>query len=119
MQLVELVIYLRSPRFSLSSPLVIFAVDGFLDFEDALAVPPLVNDVCGIASGTFDPGRIEGATLAITSDDELRIYVNGAAVYEQSPFRHPARSISPSGDPLPGGPISRPTNRSPPELLGV
>jgi hypothetical protein len=74
-------------------------VEGFVDLDRALAVPPAVNDACGVATATYRSGATEGATLGITSDDELRLYVNGNAVYEQSPFRHPAPGM-PGGPPL-------------------
>jgi hypothetical protein len=74
-------------------------VDGFLDLAHVLDVPPLWTDVCAVASGTFDPGAMSGASLGITTDDAIRIYVNGDAVYEQSPYLHPAPGM-PGGPPL-------------------
>ncbi len=74
-------------------------VDGFLDLDFALSVPLLVSDACAVATATHRSDRNQDATLGITSDDELRLFVNGAAVYEQSPFLHPAPG-TPGGPPL-------------------
>jgi hypothetical protein len=72
-------------------------VDGFLDIDRALEVPPTETDVCAVATATYDPGATHDATLGVTSDDAVRVYVNGVAVYEQSPYLHP-------GPGMPGGP---------------
>jgi hypothetical protein len=74
-------------------------VDGFLDLAHVLDVPPVWTDVCAVASGTFYPGAMSGASLGITTDDAIRIYLNGEAVYEQSPYLHPAPGM-PGGPPL-------------------
>jgi len=74
-------------------------VDGFLDIDRALEVPPPTTDVCAVATATYDPGATHDETLGVTSDDALRVYVNGVAVYEQSPYLHPAPGM-PGGPPL-------------------
>lgn len=73
--------------------------DGFLDLDRALDVPPLWTDTCAIASATLDPGTMADANVSVASDDALRLYVNGVAVYEQSPYLHPAPGM-PGGPPL-------------------
>jgi hypothetical protein len=78
---------------------VVPRVDGFLDLAHVLDVPPLWTDVCAVASGTFDPGATSGGRLGITTDDAIRVYVNGEAVYERSPYLHPAPGM-PGGPPL-------------------
>lgn len=74
-------------------------VDGFLDLDRALEVPPSWTDVCGVATTTYESGAALDASLGVTSDDALRVYVNGAAVYEHSPYLHPAPGM-PGGPPL-------------------
>jgi len=74
-------------------------VDGFLDIDRALEVPPPMTDVCAVATATYDAGAPHDATLGVTSDDALRVYVNGVAVYDQSPYLHPASGM-PGGPPL-------------------
>jgi hypothetical protein len=78
---------------------VVRGVDGFLDLDHVLELPPLWTDVCAVATGTIDAGATLHATLGVTSDDALRVYVNGDAVYEQSPYLHPAPGM-PGGPPL-------------------
>jgi hypothetical protein len=74
-------------------------IDGFLDLEYALAVPPTWTDVCAVATGTLDAGETFDATLGITTDDAIRVSVNGATIYEHSPYLHPAPG-TPGGPPL-------------------
>jgi len=82
-----------------ANTVTIRGVDGFLDIDRALEVPPLWTDVCAVAIATFDLGAPHDATLGVTSDDALRVYVNGVAVYEHSPYLHPAPGM-PGGPPL-------------------
>jgi hypothetical protein len=74
-------------------------VEGFLDLARALDVPPLWTDVCAVASTTFDPDGTSPAKLGITTDDAIRVFVNGDAVYDDSPYLHPAPGM-PGGPPL-------------------
>jgi hypothetical protein len=62
---------------------------GFVDLDEGLRLPSSVPDACGVAETSFDSNRSESATLAITTDDEHRIYLNGVEVAEFSPFRTP------------------------------
>jgi hypothetical protein len=74
-------------------------VDGFLDLDRVLELPPLWTDVCAVASATFDPGATSRANLGITTDDAIRVFVNGDAVFDASPYLHPAPGM-PGGPPL-------------------
>lgn len=79
--------------------IAVSGVDGFLDLDHVLAVPPVWTDVCAVASGTLDPGARSGLRLGITTDDAIRVYVNGETVYDHSPYLHPEPGM-PGGSPL-------------------
>ena len=74
-------------------------VDGFVDLDAALNVPRTWTDTCAVAKATCDAKAQGDETLGVTSDDALRVYVNGVAVYEQSPYLHPLPGM-PGGPPL-------------------
>jgi hypothetical protein len=80
-----------------ASTAAIHGADGFVDIDRALDLPPLFADACAVATATYDAASARDATLGLTSDDAVRVYLNGDVVYEQSPFLHP-----PAG--MPGGP---------------
>jgi hypothetical protein len=77
----------------------IHGADGFVNIDLALKLPPLLTDVCAVATATYDAGAARDETLGITSDDAVRVYVNGVAAYERSPYLHPAPGM-PGGPPL-------------------
>jgi hypothetical protein len=62
---------------------------GFVDLDEGLKLPASVPDACGVAEETFNSIRSESATLAITTDDEYRVYLNGEEVAEFSPYGTP------------------------------
>jgi hypothetical protein len=70
---------------------------GFIDLAGSLEVPDAVQDVCGLAEADLFATAREVVTLGVTTDDEVRVYVDGAQVLEASPYRDP-----PPGHP--GGP---------------
>ena len=73
---------------------------GFLDLAQAVALPEPVADACAVAESEY-VAKAEGpATLAIASDDELTVSVNGQVVYARSPLREPRAGL-PGGPPLP------------------
>ena len=72
---------------------------GFVNLGRALAVPPLVADACAVAETTLAADVPVAATLAVTTDDEIKVYVNGEAILEASPYRHPLPG-RPGGPPL-------------------
>ncbi|MBI3449937.1 MAG: hypothetical protein HY049_13605 [Acidobacteria bacterium] len=71
--------------------------EGFVNLDEAMSLPPTVHDACGVAVATLRSPSRQTATLAITTDDEFRVYVDGRELDAQSPFRSP-----PPG--APGGP---------------
>ncbi len=72
---------------------------GFVNLDRALAVPPTVADACAVAETTLSSSAPSAATFAVTTDDEVRVYVNGAAILEASPYRRPAPG-HPGGPPV-------------------
>ncbi len=75
---------------------------GFVNLDRALALPPLVPDACAVAETTIASRAPRAVTLGVTTDDEIRLYVNGVIALEASPYRHPAPG-RPGGPPLPLG----------------
>jgi hypothetical protein len=59
-----------------------------------------VPDACAVAESELDGAAGGPRTLAIASDDELRVSVNGKDVYARSPLRTPRAGV-PGGPPLP------------------
>ena len=72
---------------------------GFVDLDRALAVPAFAPDACAVAEATVRSGTSSDATLAFTTDDEIKAYFNGQVVLEASPYRHPPPG-RPGGPPL-------------------
>jgi len=76
---------------------------GFVDLARELRLPEAVQEACGVAQATLDVGagtRTSGtstkstgtgapATLAVTTDDEVRVYLNDEEVLAYSPFMTP------------------------------
>ncbi len=69
----------------------------FVDLRRRLGVPATVREACGVARTRVDATASETVTLALTTDDEYRLYVNGTEVASHSPLLDP-----PPGPP--GGP---------------
>jgi hypothetical protein len=80
-----------------SAGIEVEARSGFVDLRAKLALIPTVPDACGLAEATLVGGGGGPATLALTTDDEARVTLNGEAVLVTSPFRAPEAG-------LPGGP---------------
>jgi len=72
---------------------------GFVDLEKGLKLPAGVQDACGVARAVVRSAEPAEATLALTSDDEFRAYVNGAQVLSNSPFAVPPPG-APGGEPV-------------------
>lgn len=71
-----------------------------VDLTRLAGVPPGVEDVCAIAVAAIRFEReVEGA-IAVTTDDEIRVWAGGALVAARSPYRSPPPG-APGGPPLP------------------
>lgn len=74
-------------------------IPGFVDLERLLGVSPRERDVCGVAESWLTADRAGDASVAVTTDDEFRVYLNGEKVLGASPFREPPPG-SPGGPPF-------------------
>jgi len=74
--------------------------DGWVDLDRGARVPPAARDVCALATTTIRRETAGAATLAVATDDEVRVFLDGAPVYERSPYRQPPPGL-PGGPPLP------------------
>ncbi len=72
---------------------------GFLNLGRAVGLPNNVAEACAVAESELEAGTGGQATLAIASDDELRISLNGEEVFAHSPLRTPRPGL-PGGPPL-------------------
>jgi hypothetical protein len=73
---------------------------GFVDLERAVGLPETVHDACAVAESEYSAATPGTRMLAIASDDEVRVSVNGKDVYARSPLRTPRAGV-PGGPPLP------------------
>jgi hypothetical protein len=76
------------------------ASDGFVDLRRGLPVPPGEPDVCAVAMGSVQWDSTEEATLSIATDDEVKVYLDGAPVLARSSYREPPPG-TPGGPPIP------------------
>jgi hypothetical protein len=70
---------------------------GFVDLARLLEVPASAVDACATVRSALTANGEERIALGVTTDDEIKVFVNGNEAYAQSPFRTP-----PPG--APGGP---------------
>lgn len=91
---------------------------GFFDLDRAVSLPPRAKDACVVAQGTWASERAGPATLGLTTDDEVRLYVNGAPVLESSPYRSPAPG-DPGGPPIDLGSLPRAGSHLPERVVQV
>jgi hypothetical protein len=68
-------------------PIVACSMAGFVDLARGSRLPAGVLDACAAASTTIVEPAGGPAQLGVTTDDEITIRLNGAAVYERSPHR--------------------------------
>jgi hypothetical protein len=87
------------PQGLAAAGLALRGAPGFVNLDRALAVPPFAADACAVAVTTLASSAPGAATLAVTTDDEIKVYVNGEAILEASPYRHPLPG-RPGGPPL-------------------
>lgn len=87
------------PRGAAADGVEVATGGGFLDLARAVALPEIAADACAVAESEIDAGAGGLATLAIASDDEIRVSVNGEEVFAHSPFRTPRAGL-PGGPPL-------------------
>ncbi len=78
----------------------------FVDLARGASVPPEMRDVCAVATSTIDAVSARDRALGITTDDEVKLYVNGALAYAHSPYRTPPPpfDLGDLGKPHPLGP---------------
>ncbi len=78
----------------------------FVDLARGANVPPEMRDVCAVASSTIDAASARDGVLGITTDDEVKLYVNGGLGYAHSPYRTPPPpfDLADLGKPHPLGP---------------
>lgn len=74
-----------------SSPVVACSTAGFVDLAQGARVPTGARGACATATTTIE-GAAGAATLGVTTDDEIKVRLNGASVYERSPHRPAALS---------------------------
>jgi hypothetical protein len=94
---------------------IVPAAEGFVDLARVAGVPPGLADACAVVSGEIASDTARRASLGVTTDDEVKVYVNGEPVYAHSPYRTPPPG-SPGGPPLPLEEIFRGAARGPHEV---
>ena len=66
---------------------------GFVDLARLGGVPPGARDACAVATTSVPSEAARDATIGLTTDDEVKLYVNGHLVFSRSPYRTPAISL--------------------------
>ena len=79
--------------------LVVHQPSGFIDLDKLLEIPAPVKDVCAVAATRLESNRSGRATLAVTTDDEIRVWLDGLSVLDNSPYLAPPAG-QPGGPPL-------------------
>lgn len=91
------------------------AAEGFVDLVRVAGAPSGVADACAVVSGEIASSRAGEARLGVTTDDEIKVYVNDAPVYARSPYRSPPPG-APGGPPIPLEEVFRGIRRNPREV---
>lgn len=87
------------PPWGVASSGIVVENGGVLDLAKRAGLPSSVRDACVTARTEVTPASPGLATLAIATDDAVRVWLNGRLVVEVSPFRHPPAG-TPGGPPL-------------------
>ena len=72
---------------------------GFVDLGRLFGVPPSEPGACAVVTSRIDAVEEGPIRLGLTSDDEIKLYLNGTLLHAHSPYRTPPPG-APGGPPI-------------------